>query len=44
MKTLLISSTLSIILFVGCNEKAQPYEERNESISITQEQGKIQTH
>ncbi len=29
---------------MGCNEKAQPYEERNESISIKQEQGQIQTH
>ena len=44
MKTLLISSTVCLILFVGCNEKAQPYEERNESISITQDQGEIQTH
>lgn len=44
MKTLFISSIVCIILFMGCDEKAQPYEERNESISIKQEQGQIQTH
>ena len=44
MNVLIISSILCGILFMGCNEKAQPYEERNESISITQEQGQIQTH
>ena len=44
MKIYIVCSILCIVCFVGCNEKAQPYEERNESISIKQEQGEIQTH
>ena len=35
---------LMILFLAGCSEKALPYEDSNNSISNTQEQGSIKTH
>ncbi len=35
---------LMILSLAGCSEKAIPYEDTNNSISNTQEQGSIKTH
>jgi len=38
--------TLSLLTlcFSACSEQAQPYEEQNQSISVSQERGAIKTH
>ena len=36
--------TLFTILLSACSQEAQPYEEVNETIPISVEQGYIQTH
>ncbi len=41
---ILIASGLLALLLTACSEEAQPYEEINASISISQDQGHIQTH
>jgi len=40
---LIIVTLLSLSLW-ACSEQAQPYEESNRSIPITQEKGSIKTH
>ncbi len=35
---------LTLLLYTACSEKAEPYEETNDTLSNTYEQGSIQTH
>ena len=37
-------ASLFVVLLTACSQEAQPYEEQNESIKNSSEQGYIQTH